>query len=53
MEVVTSVLFYLPVGLLGLLGPACKEGVVEMRNMAIELNAIAATFIVQSIVNVL
>lgn len=30
-EVVTSVLFYLPVGLIGLLGPACKEGVVELN----------------------
>lgn len=30
-NVVTSVLFYLPVGLIGLLGPACKEGKGELR----------------------
>lgn len=30
-NVVTSVLFYLPVGLIGLLGPACKEGRGELR----------------------
>lgn len=30
-SVVTSVLFYLPVALIGLLGPACKEGRGELR----------------------